>query len=256
MQIKTIDIALAIVAKLPNSKIYTFGDLVKSELFLGDCLEKMKNIPDNCIDLILTDPPYKTVQGGRTGNKTPKGGIFSKHHEEFKRGAVFKENTILFSEWIPQAYRVLKSNSHCYIMSNGRNIKTLQVESEKAGFKYQNLLVWDKGNKTPNRYYMQQLEFILMLTKKGSRNINNMGTGNLLSVKNEIGKKLHPTQKPVPLLEIMIKNSTFENQVVLDMFMGSGSTGVACKNLNRNFIGIEKDKEYFEIAKKRIRASN
>ena len=218
----------------------------------GDCLERMKEIPDKSIDLFITDCPYKVVQGGRVGSKTPRGGIFSTHHEQFKKGTVFKDNDIDFSQWLPDVFRVMKDKTHCYIMINGRNLADLQNKAARAGFSYQNLLVWDKGNKTPNRYYMQQVEFILLLTKNGSRDINNMGTSNLLAIKNIIGNKVHPTEKPVSLMEHFIKNSSNEHDTVIDPFMGSGSTGVACKNLNRNFIGIEMDETYFNIAKERL----
>lgn len=223
-------------------------------LMHGDCLELMKAIPDKSIDLIATDCPYMVVQGGRVGSRTPKGGIFSTHHEQFKKGKVFNENNLSFSDWLPELFRILKDKCHCYIMINGRNLIDLQGKAESVGFSYQNLLVWDKSNKTPNRYYMQQLEYILMLTKNGSRDINNMGTGNLLSFKNPVGKKTHPTEKPVGLMSILISNSTNVGDLVIDPFMGSGTTGVACKNLNRKFIGIEKDDKYFEIAKTRIGA--
>ena len=99
---------------------------------------------------------------------------------------------------------------------------------------------------------MQQLEFILLLRKGKARNINNMGTSNCLEIPNIIGKKKHPTEKPVDLMQIFIENSSNVGDTVLDLFMGAGSTGVACINTNRNFIGIEIDKEYFDIAKQRI----
>lgn len=224
---------------------------MKIDLWHGDCLEKMKDIPDKSVDMILTDPPYRLVQGGRVGST-----VFVSQHEIMKKGKLFTECDTAFKDFLPPLFRILKDKSHCYIMVNSRNLKDLQVEAERVGFKFQNLLVWDKSNKTPGRYYMQQLEFILMLTKNGSKNVNNMGTGNLLSFKNIIGKKDHPTEKPVNLLECLISNSSNLGDTVIDMFMGSGSTGVACKNLNRNFIGIEKDDKYFEIAKNRIESHN
>lgn len=91
-----------------------------------------------------------------------------------------------------------------------------------------------------------------MLRKEKAKNINNMGTKNILKVSNIMNGKTHPTEKPVELNEILIKNSSKENEIVLDMFMGTGSTGVACINTNRSFIGIEIDEKYFEVAKKRI----
>jgi site-specific DNA-methyltransferase (adenine-specific) len=98
---------------------------------------------------------------------------------------------------------------------------------------------------------MNSCEFILFLRKGKAKRINNLGSKTILKVDNVRGK-LHPTQKPVELMKILIENSSNEGDVVLDPFMGSGSTGVACLNTNRNFIGIELDKNYFEIAKERL----
>lgn len=222
-------------------------------LHKGDCLELMKDIPDNSVDLVATDCPYHIVPGGCT-NKGDGNGIFQK--DNASDGKLFAHNEIEFSEWLPDVYRVLKSGTHCYIFCNGRNLMRLQSEAEKVGFEYQNLLIWDKGNVTPNRYYMGACEFILMLKKGKSRTINNPSCSNILRVKNKIGKKYHPTEKPVQLMQILIENSTNTGDTVLDPFMGSGSTGVACVNTGRNFIGIELDEQYFNIAQDRINSAN
>lgn len=168
-----------------------------------------------------------------------------------RQGKLFKYNDIKFSEWLPEIYRALKPKTHCYIMINARNLKELQTEAEKVGFAFQQLIVWNKGNATPNKYYMNACEFILMLRKGGARNINNMGTKNILNVPN-IRNRKHPTEKPKELMKILVENSSNEGDLVLDPFMGVGSTGVACKELNRDFIGIEIDERYFNIAKKRL----
>ena len=246
------------------------------KLLNGDCLELLKDIPNNSIDLIVTDCPYKIVGGGcttgiygnksieesdviktRLGYKHKNGhvslfGCLNDMAEDVKKGKMFKHNDISFKEWLPEIYRVLKENTHCYIMVNARNFKELQQEAENVGFKYQNLLVWNKNNATPNKYYMNQHELILMLRKGKAKNINNMGTKNILVVPNIIGNKKHPTEKPVDLMKILIENSSNENDLVLDPFMGSGSTGIACKESNRKFIGMELDEKYFNIAKSRI----
>ena len=232
------------------------------QLINGDCLEEMKKIPDGSIDLIVTDCPYKIVSGGCT--KIPfKGetsGILT-HRQTEKRtdwvddvrsGKMFKYNDLDFSDWLPDLYRVCKEMSHIYIMINSRNLSELQIKAKAVGFTFQNLLIWDKGNVTPNRWYMQGFECILMLRKGKAKNINNLGSSNILRVPNIIGKKLHPTEKPPALLEILIANSSLEGETILDPFMGSGTTGVACKNLNRNFVGIEMDSSYYDIAVKRI----
>lgn len=228
----------------------------------GDCLELMKDIPDKSIDLVVTDCPYKIVSGGCT--KVPfKGetsGILT-HRQTEKRtdwvddvrtGKMFKHNEIRFSEWLPDVYRILKENSHCYIMINSRNLSDLQNEAEKVGFVFQNLLIWDKGNVTPNRWYMQGYECILMLRKGKAKNINYLGTSNILRVPNITGKKQHPTEKPVYLMEILIKNSSMPNELVLDPFAGSGSVALACKNTGRNYILMEKGQEYIDIINKRL----
>lgn len=232
-----------------------------NELYNEDCLKVFKEIEDESVDLCVTDCPYKIVSGGCTTGKfkTP-GGMLCKDSDKvdlialdnLKKGKLFNNNDIKFSDWLPELYRIMKPETHVYIMINARNLKDLQTEAEKTGFKFQNLLVWDKGNAVVNRYYMNAFELVLMLRKGPAKNINEMGTSNLLRIPNIIGNKEHPTEKPIQLMEILINNSSKEGDIVIDPFMGVGATGIACKNLNRNFIGIEIDKKYFDIAKQRI----
>ena len=215
-----------------------------------DCLDGMRDIPSKSIDCVVTDCPYRICSGGV--RLVPDGkecsGVLKKPHNDCSvtpfamNGKMFANNDIKFSEWLPDVYRVLKDGTHCYIMVNSRNLKELQQEAEDVGFEFQNLLVWKKDNATPNKYYMQQLEFILMLSKRPARNINDMGQSNLLSVRNIIGNKVHPTEKPISLMEVLIKNSTNECDVVLDPFAGGGSTLIAANRLNRRYIGFEIDK--------------
>lgn len=235
---------------------------VSYHIYNKDCLDVLKNIPDNCIDLIVTDCPYKIVSGGCTNvpRKDEPSGIFNRRsaftQQNAKNGKLFDHNDIEFKYWLPDIYRILKPNSHCYIMINSRNLKELQQECENVGFKFQQLIVWDKGNVTPNRYYLNACEFILMLRKGKAKNINNMGTKNILKISNIIGNKSHPVEKPIELMEVLVNNSSQENELVLDPFMGVGSTGVACIKNNRNFIGIEIDENYFNIAKSRLEEFN
>lgn len=221
-------------------------------LIQDDCIKVMQQLPDNSIDLIVTDCPYKIVSGGARSKNL--GGIFDRNKTDITSGKIFKHNDIQFSEWLPEAFRIMKPGTHIYIMINGRNIKSLQIEAEKVGFKYVNILVWKKNNMTPNRYYLSQCEFILMLRKGKARTINNRGTSNIIEVDNIIGKKTHPTEKPVRLMEILIANSSDVSDVVLDQFMGTGSTGAACKLLNRDYIGVEIDEKYYSIAEQRIKS--
>ena len=221
--------------------------IVLNKIFNMDCLEGMKEIQDNSVDLILTDCPYKTIAGGST---TLSGGIFSS--QESKKGVHFIHNTIEFHEWVYECYRVLKEKTHIYIMVNDRNLHKLINECEKAKFKLVNILVWQKNKCTPNRYYMKNCEFIVMLRKGEAKTINNPDSRQLIKTNNIIGNKLHPTQKPVNLFEFLITNSTNEGELVLDMFMGSGTTAVACINTNRKYIGFEINEEYWITASQRI----
>lgn len=219
------------------------------KLYQGDCLQVMKNIKGGSVDLIITDPPYKTITGGRNNGrntKRPKG-ILNENN------GLFKHQDIKISFWMPEIYRILKDGSHCYIFTNVLNLQEMLDEASKAGFKLHNVLVWEKNNCTPSQYYMKNCEYVLFLRKGKSKWINNIGESKTVhKFNNIIGNKLHPTEKPVDLLEYYLLNSSELNDVVLDPFMGSGSTGVACLNTNRNFIGIELDEGYFNIAQNRI----
>lgn len=127
----------------------------------------------------------------------------------------------------------------------------------ECGFHFIKSLIWNKGNKIMGQYYMSQFEYILFFRKGKGIRINNCGTSDILSVpntksKDENGKNLHDTEKPVELMQILVENSSKENDIVIDPFMGIGSTGLACVNTNRKFIGIELDNNYYDIAKNRL----
>jgi len=221
------------------------------DLRLGDCLKVMKKIEDNSIDCIITDSPFKLNY--TSGSKTS-----SSKQDKWQGNLIAGDknaniqNNISFSDWLKDAFRVMKEG-HFYSFVNDKNVHHFINEAEKVGFKLHNILIWKKNNKTPNRWYMKNCEFIIFMRKGKSKPIKNLGSSQMMEFLNINGKnKLHPTQKPVSLLQEFILNSTKEKDVVLDMFMGSGSTMVACKNLNRNGIGIEKEEKYFKIAQERI----
>ena len=143
------------------------------------------------------------------------------------------ENNIKFSDWLPETYRILKEQSHFYVFVNDKNVQDMLNEATKVGFKLHNIIVWKKNNCTPNRWYMKSCEFVLFFRKGKSFPINELGTNQCLeSPLFEIDsingkKKLHPTQKPVEIIEKFISNSSKCGDIVVDLFMGSGSTGVA-----------------------------
>lgn len=226
------------------------------EIKQGDCLELMKDIPDESIDLIVTDPPYKMTARGSTG--TTGGMLLDKL---VNSGKVFKYNDVKPENYFPEFYRLLKNGSHLYVMTNHVNLQNMLNVATNSGFKFIKSLIWDKGNKIMGTFYMSQFEYILFFRKGKGIKINNCGTSDILSIPNKKtkdlnGKNIHNTEKPVKLMEILIENSSKESDMILDPFMGVGSTGIACQNTNRNFIGFELDEKYFQIAKERLEENN
>lgn len=219
-----------------------------------DMLQELQKIPENSIDCLVTDPPYKLVPGGASTKteKRPSGIINRNVNVNARTGNLFDFNNITFDTWLPEVYRVLKPNTHAYIFISGRRLNELTNAALKVGFVWQNLLAWRKQNVTPNRYYMNRCEFILMLRKGGAKPINNMGSTTCLEFLNPTGNKTHPTEKPVDLLKHLILNSTNKGETVLDPFMGTGNTGIACIDTGRNFIGYEIDKKFFLIAEEKL----
>lgn len=216
-------------------------------LINGDCMEFMKTIKDNSIDLIITDVPYKVISGGRPKTKGQPSGILSKND-----GKIFDYNDIKPCQYMSELYRILKEDTHCYIFTNFINLKEMMEEAEKAGFKLHTLLVWKKNNKTPSRWYMKNQEYILFMRKGKAKAVKYGGIGHILEFNNIIGKKTHPCEKPINLLQVLIENSSEVGDLVFDAFMGTCSLGEACLKTNRKFIGCEIDEKYYNIAVNRV----
>lgn len=224
---------------------------MKIDLKCGDCLEVMKEIPDKSVDLLITDPPFLYVKGGCKNRNTNK-----QITEELGN---FGENEIF--GFLDLANKKLKkTNIYCFCSRLQLPIYFKWVEQNKKKF---DLLIWDKCKidiKT-SKNYCNDVEYIIRIYEGGvslNKVINDNGILDSsyyckLQKYRQPKTKAHPTPKPVDLIEKYIILSTKENDAVLDTFMGSGSTGVACVNTNRNFIGIELDNKYFEIAERRIK---
>lgn len=216
------------------------------ELLNMDCMDYLKTCKDNEFDLIVTDPPYKvTARGGYTS----AGGIMLS--EKMRNGSVFEKNSISIDDYIDEFYRVLKDGSHCYIMTNNKNITEFLKVIDRSKFHQIKILIWVKDNKIMSQAYMSQFEYILFLRKGKFKKINDCGSSDVMQFKNP-KNKFHPSEKPVELMSTLIKNSSMQGDKVLDPFMGSGTTGFSCQLLNRHFTGVELDSSYFEVAKKRI----
>ena len=227
----------------------------------GDCLEVMKDIPDKSIDLILTDPPYLISKksgfnsGGAWNNaedkrlqKTPPKTDFGEwDKKEIDFFTVFKEFC-----------RVLKYGGTVICFFDIWKMQYLKQIAEENRFKQFRLIRWDKTNPVPVNsklnYLSNATEYALTCVKGSKPTFHSEYNPGVFKYPICSGKErtAHPTQKPLNLMQELLEIHTNDNDVVLDPFMGSGSTGAACKNLNRNFIGIELNEEYFNIAKKRI----
>lgn len=213
--------------------------MVDKVLMLGDCLELMKDIPDNSVDMILCDPPY--------------GMAYQSNYRTNKYDRIENDDNL---NWLPEFVleinRILKDNSHSYFFCSFHHIGTFVAELKKK-LSVKNVLIWEKNNTSMGDLkgdYAPKYEMIIYC-HKGRRLLNGGRDPNILKFKRTKNHN-HPTEKPVDLLEYLVQKSTNEKEIILDPFMGSGSTGVASMNLSRNFIGIEKDEKYFEIATKRI----
>ena len=241
------------------------NNLKRFDLYFGDCLEKMKNIEDGSVDLILCDLPYGTTDC-KWDNIIP----FDLLWEQYNR--VIKENgaIVLFSAQ-PFTTKLINSNiknyrySWYWIKNNStgftfakyqpmRKVEDINVFYKKAPlYNPQGLVKLDKPKKYKRKQSKDTKDSIY---KEGSLSkeytVKYTNYPNNLLFYNKEPKSLHPTQKPVDLLEYLIKTYTNENEIVLDNCMGSGSTGVACANTNRRFIGIELTEHYYNIASNRI----
>ena len=242
----------------PTTPAITYSECyaqVFSHLFFGDCLIESDKIESGSVDLVVTDPPYKLTQGG-CKSQAINGHFKGKDNKatiEAKNGKVFTNNEIEFKDWMPVIFDKLKQTGHFYCMCNAKNLQNVLNSGTESGFIIQTVLVWEKEMHTPSQYYLPNIEFIILFRKGNAKYINNMGTKALINVKG-LRNKTHPSEKPIELMKILIENSSNENDIVFDPFMGLGSTGIACKLSNRSFIGIEKDENYFKIAEQRINA--
>ena len=231
----------------------------------ANCLEAFKQIEDDSVNLILTDPPYNLglfMKNRATNLKAMRPNFF---------GAAGWDD-LDFEEWkksmdkmFEECARVSCVGASMIMFMSIIKVETIINIAEKHGFYYKTTGIWHKQNPMPrnmNLHFINSTEaWIYFIYKKRTSTFNNKGkavhdffeTSVTPAGEKKFGK--HPTQKPVALLETFVELLSNEGEVVFDPFMGSGSTGVACVNTNRNFIGIELDEGYFNIVKERIEKS-
>ncbi|MEE3607560.1 DNA-methyltransferase [Avibacterium paragallinarum] len=204
----------------------------------GNCLELIKDLADNSVDMILTDPPYYV---GMTSNG---------------QKATFTELSMLkpfFEQLMSEWRRVLKPDGVLYCFTDWRTYPFLAPILAK-NIELKNLLIWDKAGRISPHYgfYHELIIFAGNNQRKICKKNILKAPSFAANAKKTNGEKLHNAQKPIELLQELICDGSDENDLVLDCFMGSGSTGVACRNTQRRFIGFELDPYYFEVSQKRL----
>jgi site-specific DNA-methyltransferase (adenine-specific) len=245
------------MAHYDNERIAELDTQSNNWFMNGDCLERMKEIPKGYIDMVLTDPPYEL-------SKSKGGGMMGKGGRKFmeqvnKADMVNGIDTFLFLDTCLDLFDVKQKFCGVFTCSNKQLIEYVSwAETNKLQY---GVGVWNKTNPAPlcNHKYLGDVEYWVYIKGNKSKILGSYASKSMVYTskinKTDKDKFNHPTCKPVEFMEKFLINHTVEGANVLDPFMGSGSTGVACKNLNRKFIGIELDKEYFKTAQERISAT-
>ena len=227
----------------------------KYALFSGDCFEKMKEIPDHSVDLILCDPPYNLAKYS-TGNMK-----FDWRSEINNDVAKWDEEPLNPADLVEKFKRLLSPEGNIFIFCS-YNLLGKFHEAFDPEFDTFQFMVWHKTNPIPNirkSSFLNSCKLIVCLWNKGhtwnftkQNEMHNFIESPICMGAERLKVPKHPTQKPLKVLKHIINIASNENDIVLDMFMGVGSTGVAALELGRRFIGIELDPVYFEASKKRI----
>ena len=222
----------------------------------GDSIEYIKGLKDNSVDAVITDPPYNISKDNNFKSMGRSGIDFGEWDKGFN-----------LNNWIEIVAPKVKKGGNIVIFNAWRNLGEIADTLEMFGFEVKDMIRWEKSNPMPrnrDRRFIVDYEVAIWAVKKGGKwTFNRLSESydrplinSSLTPKSEKEGNGHPTQKPVAVMEWLIEHLTDEEDIVFDPFMGSGSTGVACKNLNRSFIGSELEKEYFNISKKRILGGN
>ncbi len=236
--------------------------MADSILYNEDCIRSMKRLANGSIDLILTDPPYNLgnfMKGRDTNLKNMRDNFFGDAGWD---DLSFEDWEKSMDNFFEESVRVLKKGGAMIVFMAIIKVESIIKIAERHGLYYKTTGIWHKLNPMPrnmNLHFVNSTEAWIYFTyKKRTGTFNNDGkvlhdfieTGVAANGERKFGK--HPTQKPVQLMEFFVKVLTNEGETVLDPFMGSGSVGVAAKKNNRNFIGVEINENYFQIATRRI----
>lgn len=246
-----------------------------NSIIKGDTIETLKQLPDNSIDVIFADPPYFMQTTGKVLQRADGTGEFKGCNDEWDKYENYKEYDNFSINWLKECKRILKPNGTIWVIGSFQNIYRIGYIMQNLGYWILNDIVWSKTNPTPNMAgtrFCNAHETLLWCAKsekskftfnyktmkhlngdKQDKSVWQLGIcqGNE-RLKDETGTKLHTTQKPESLLEKVILSSTKPNDIILDPFFGTGTTGAIAKKYGRNFIGIEREEKYIKGAEQRI----
>ena len=218
---------------------------VPFQLFTQDAVTWLQSQSAESIDLLITDPAYESLEKHRAIGTTTRLKVSAASSNAWFR--IFPNTR--FPELFAEVHRVLRRHSHFYLVCDSETAFIAKPEAEKAGFRFWKPLVWDKVSIGMGYHYRARYEFVLFF-EKGKRRLKDLGVPDIITVPRV--RSGYPAEKPVGLSEVLIRQSTEENAIVIDPFMGSASTGVAALTLGRRFAGNDIARESLELARRRL----
>jgi site-specific DNA-methyltransferase (adenine-specific) len=215
------------------------------DLSCRDAVEWLQQLPTETVDLLITDPAYESLEKHRAIGTTTR----LKHSKASSNDWFNVFPNARFGELFAETYRVLRRDSHFYLLCDAETMFVAKPEAERAGFRFWKPLVWDKRSIGMGYHYRARYEFILFF-EKGKRRLNDLGVADVISV-----PRIHrgyPAEKPAAVSEILINQSSQPGEVVADPFMGSGSVGVAALRLGRKFLGNDLNPDAVRLTASRL----
>ena len=211
----------------------------------GDAVAWLRSLPSESADLVVTDPPYESLEKHRAiGTTTRLSHSKASSNDWFE---IFPNDR--FVELFAEIYRVLRRNSHFYLYCDAETMFVAKPLAEQVGFKFWKPLVWDKKRIGMGYHYRARCEFILFF-EKGKRRLNDLGIADVIEAPRIVGG--YPAEKPVDVSQVLVRQSTGAGELVLDPFMGSASVGIAAVRLGRDFAGNDLCAEAVDAARARL----
>lgn len=215
------------------------------QLHQDDAVSFLRTLPDRAVNAVITDPPYESLEKHRAIGTTTRLKVSKASSNQWFK--IFPNSR--FEELFHEVHRVLEKNSHFYLFCDQETAFIAKPIAERVGFRFWKPLIWDKRSIGMGYHYRSRYEFILFF-EKGKRRLQDLGIPDVLEAKRIRGG--YPTEKPVELSEVLIRQSSSPNDVILDPFMGSGSTGVAALRNGRRFLGNDIAEDAVALSRQRL----